>query len=180
MNWRRAGYGFGAGGLGFVAIRLAMILAIVVSLQSNWLAFGSSPTLSPGQLFIVFVVSPAIACFGPVLISRALGATWRRSLISGVAALIVGLGVLAALSSNYSSYSPFDYHDTLTFVCLVAATVFLGTIGRAETDPTGLTVTIGVAILLIVLVFVLREQGFIVSLFSWLLLPAVAGLFQKT
>ena len=175
MNWRRAAYALGGGALGFCIALVANFLVLSIGL-SHIQIFGdggASPTL--GEDLVVEVVVPAMICLGSMLTARSLGATWRRSVISGIATVLVVVFV-------FENGGPELYiGEKLVFVFSAITVVLTATLFRAEIDSTTLAATIGLAALLAVGVFPDNLfANFAVPILAWLSLPAVAGLFQRT
>lgn len=175
MNWRRAAYAIGGGALGFCIVLAANFISVLIGLSHMDFIGGGSTSATPWETFVVYIVVPVMICLGPMLTARSLGATWRRSVISGIATVLVVVFVFE--NSGPELY----FGEKLVFVFSAITVVLTATLFRAETDSTTLAATIGLAALLVVGVFPDNLfANFVVPILAWLLLPAVAGLFQRT
>jgi hypothetical protein len=173
MNWRRAAYGLGGGALGFCIVLAANFIFFLIGLSHMDILGGGGTSLTTKENFLVYIVLPAMICFGSMLTARSLGATWRRSIIAGVATFVVGALVFER-SGNVLYVS-----EKLALTFSAITVVLAATLFRAQTDSTALVATIGLAVLLAVGVFPDNLFADIaVPILAWLLLPAVAGLFQ--
>lgn len=173
MNWRKGVYALGGGILGFLTVLLAHFWIISIAIQSMGFFGGSS--LTGDQSLIISCLAPLMVIAGSMLTARSLGASWKRSLVAGVAAFVSILIVLYA-TPKYSNYSPFNTNETLTFICPVAVAVLVSIVARPDANSTSLTLAIGLSALLIFYGFLFTGYGSIVAVAAWVLIPLSVGL----
>lgn len=131
---------------------------------------------TPGIInyFGMFVLAPAIAAFGGALPAHALGAAWLRSFL--VSTVIVITFIWAA-----------SWGDSMLLPVIVA--VLSPTLIALAGSPAGGLTAAGVWTVLIVsatllflsiLISLGQEggMGLLAGAFAWIILPAIAGLFQ--
>jgi hypothetical protein len=173
MNWRQGVYALIGGILGFLTVFAAHAVVTVIAIQS--ISFVGLSTPTAGQAWILGLVVPLMIIAGAALAAQSLGATWRRSLVAGIAAFVMAASIIHAGRSNYS---PFNQYETLAFVCSAAVAVLLATVNKGDTTPVGLMVTIGITTLLVLGAAFFAGYGFVIALSAWCLLPVFAGLFR--
>jgi hypothetical protein len=135
-------------------------------------AEGSAPDII--NYFGMFVLAPAIAVFGGALPARALGANWFRSLL--ISTIVMIIFIWAALWGD--SMLPLVIVTVLAPVLIALA----GSPADSLTAAGVWTVLIVSAILLFLSILVSLGQGdgigLLAGAFAWIVLPAIAGLFQ--
>ena len=170
MGWRKIAYAVGGGVSGLIITLLARGIALLTALSST--GFFSSPSVSISQTLVLYLVVPGLIIVGGALTALGLGSSKRRSLISGVAALVIGI----YFDTGHHSYSPFNERETLAFIAAAAATVVFALLGRSLTK--GLIAVISISAALAFLSIYLPVPGFFAALVAWILLPAVAAFFS--
>lgn len=128
-----------------------------------------------GDKFFAYVVAPAFLIAAGVLCARVVGARWRLSLVASV--------VASAFASVVVILSAYDLRALSSALILapglLALIVSVRTSGDAPAIPavvfaTGLLAILGT----VVLSTELFGVAAVVTLSGWVILPAIAGLFQ--
>lgn len=125
--------------------------------------------------FFAYVVAPAFLIVAGTLCARVMGAGWWLALVASVAA--------SALASSIVIFSAYDLRAlsaaSIIAPGLLALIVSIRTGGDAPAFPTvifatGLLAIVGVAVFPAELLWL----DAMMSLSAWIMLPAIAGLFQ--
>lgn len=162
-------------GFGFISLAfftVAFIVFIFAAFIGNTGSFFSSGEPTTGGYIGMFVLSPVIAAFGAALPARALGAGWLRSLLASAIAVVAFIWSFLQESELLlviaTALAP-------TVVVLVASA---GS-GIGMTGVLAVLAASAVILIVVTLGFAVGGEAVLVAFFTgWVVLPAVAGLFQ--
>ncbi len=160
--------------MALLAAFLAGYVWIAAALANNFALF-ATPDVSTSENFLAHAVAFASLAAGDVLPARALGAGWRLATLASIGASLVATIVVAASAFAASGIS----FGIITTPGLLALIVSIRTGGDAPAIPilifaTGLLAILGTTALSAELLWLAA----VISLSAWIILPAIAGLFQ--
>lgn len=187
MNNERAAWAAGAGCLSAVLVVLAMAAwALAVFSGTSWLS-NSEPQYGGLALLVTYAATPIVLFGAGTLLAVASGGGLVRSpLIAGVVLAVTFLIVKNGSTLLGVIGLPRDRTDVLTAIVLVLAPAFIVSAaalwrgGTAELALVLLVSTIALAALssLVVALTNALVVGWLLSMCSWIVLPAIAAGFR--
>lgn len=172
MNWHKIAYTIISGLAGFFFLLLARGIALSVALKS--ISIFAPASLSPQQAIMLFCIPPLIVV-GAGIVAWSLGASRRRSLITGILAFTI----LFLIESGSGNYSPFNERESSAFIVAALTTILFATIGKLYPVWRWLVTLGSITVLLLLLIQFAPNTGFYVALVAWTLPPTIIILAQN-
>lgn len=173
-----------SGGAAVVVFLIAIFINVHTSFSGGGFLFATwrFENMSTVALLIWFLVVPSLLAVGGALPALALGVRWLRSLPPSTLTLnVLYITILCLIIGGSSGATVLT---AMAVGSVISATlVILVAVGETSDAPTGKMVVLGAAAFLLVLALGFSTRGavlaaFLFGLSSWILLPAIAGLFH--
>ncbi len=167
-----------AGAVGAVGAALAFLAGaiwVLTDFRTEFGFFATPKPLSPGELLLTYAGAPVLLGAAGVPPARALGAGWPLSLLAPA-----GASLTASLLVINGGFEPWAVSCGL--VVVVGSVALAASVGTGGGPAAILALVVVTGALILIVVAMLSAESFLVaalvSVASWVVLPAVAGLFQ--
>jgi len=176
MNWHRAALAAGMGLLGGGAILGSHYWSFEVSFDLNIVSPGNSSPSGFLPVFVPYVVLPSAVCFAGAIITWAVGARWLWGCLLALPMHIVTLFIIFRVF--HEKIYPTE-NQNLFFALMLSVLLLLlpATVRHPAFHRPARLAGVGVTLLL-ALLNLIPNSGFIIFFLAWTLIPAVFALFR--
>jgi hypothetical protein len=157
--------------LGFCIVLAADLILWMIAFEEFDFVIGTA--YNPIQLFFMYLVAPAMVLLSSVVISRRFGASWIKSIITGVLCLLT----VTIVGLNQENYAPFNLRETLAYQSIVILVIISSVLIVSSIEIFNKVILVALILAVILFTFIF-DGSFMLAFIPWIILPMSAEIIK--